>query len=103
MPLGAKVQFMRLPPLSRIPMPLFLYALLPLLASGCSGAPSFAIAGSYFPAWLVFSFTSILLTLLIRVVFIRLGIDDVLRFRLFVYVCIALSLCFISLLLFAAR
>lgn len=95
---------MRLPPLSRIPMPLFLYALLPLLLlSGCGGAPSFAIAGSYFPAWLVFSFTSILLTIVIRVVFIRLGIDDALRFRLFVYVCIALSLCFISLLLFAAR
>ena len=32
---------------------LFAIALLPWLATGCSRAPSFDIAGSFFPAWLV--------------------------------------------------
>lgn len=79
-------------------MPVFYYAVIPiLLLSGCSGAPSFALVGSYFPAWLVFIFIAILLTLIIRVVFIRLGIDDILRFRLLIYTCLALSLCFAAL------
>ena len=77
-------------------MPVF-YLMPLLLLSGCRGAPSFALAGSYFPAWLVFIFIAILATLLIRVVFIRLGIDDVLHFRLFIYPCLALGLCLAAL------
>lgn len=68
-----------------------------LLLSGCTRAPSFVVAGSFFPAWLIFIFVAILITLLIRVVFIKIGLDDVLRFRLLVYSCLALGLCFAAL------
>lgn len=79
----------------------FLPFLLLFLLAGCqSGAPSFVIAGSYFPAWLVFSWIAIALTALIRVILIRLGIDDMLRFKLVVYICIAISLCLIGLTVF---
>ena len=81
----------------------FLPFLLLFLLGGCqSSAPSFAIAGSYFPAWLVFSWLSIALTVLIRILLIRIGIDDLLRFKLVVYICIAISLCLIGLTVFFA-
>lgn len=71
------------------------------LIGGCThGAPSFTMAGSYFPAWLIFAFVAIILTVLIRVVLIRLGIDDVLRFKLFIYTALALGICFAALWLF---
>ena len=58
------------------------------------------MAGSYFPAWLVFAFIAVMLTVLIRVVLIRLGIDDVMRFKLVVYIALALGICFAALWLF---
>lgn len=73
------------------------------LVAGCQRAPSFALVGSYFPAWLIFILLATLVTIVIRFVFIRLGIDDALRFKLLVYACIALSLCFGALLLFFTR
>jgi hypothetical protein len=39
-------------------------SLLLLTASGCSGAPTFNVLGSYFPSWLVCLGISIVLTLL---------------------------------------
>lgn len=65
-----------------------------------AAAPSFAVAGSYFPAWIVFAFIAVILTVLIRVVFIRLGIDDVMRFKVFVYTALAMGLCFAALWVF---
>ncbi|WP_226952407.1 YtcA family lipoprotein [Mesopusillimonas faecipullorum] len=73
--------------------------LLPLL-SGCSGSPSIYIAGSYFPAWLLAAIAAIVLTLIVRLVLIRIGIDDNLPLRLLVYVCMALALTFTLLLVF---
>lgn len=70
------------------------------LLSGCSAVPSIYIAGSYFPAWLLSAVIAIVLTVLIRVAFIRIGIDDVLPLRLLVYVCTMLALTFATLLLF---
>ncbi|AIN18536.1 MULTISPECIES: YtcA family lipoprotein [Yersinia] len=71
--------------------------------SGCSGAaaPSFSLVGSYFPSWMACAFIGIITAVIARVVFIRVGIDDVLPWRLLVYVCLALAVAFIcSLLLF---
>lgn len=65
-----------------------------------SAAPSFMVAGSYFPAWIVFAFIAVILTVLIRIVLIRLGIDDVMRFKVVVYSALALGLCFASLWVF---
>ncbi|HBQ91114.1 MAG TPA: hypothetical protein DD803_16885 [Alcaligenes faecalis] len=74
-------------------------AALPLLG-GCSLAPSVSLAGSYFPAWLVCVLGALLLTLLIRWVLIRAGVDDALPMRLPVYACLTLALTFAALLLF---
>lgn len=62
------------------------------LLSGCGQgrAPSFMIAGSYFPAWLVGLALSIPLTVIIRAVVIRSGLDDALPARLLVYSCLCL-------------
>lgn len=64
---------------------------LSLLLSSCRPyAPSVYIAGSYFPAWLICFTIGALVSALLRVVFIRIGLDDVLPFKLLVYVCLAL-------------
>lgn len=72
--------------------------------SGCvrAEAPSFSLMGSYFPSWLACAFIGVIAAVIARVVFIRVGIDDELPGRLFVYVCLALAVAFVcSLLLFA--
>lgn len=76
------------------PFPLLL-PVLPLLAS-CSGtrAPSFAAVGAFFPAWLACALLGVLGAVLIRVVLIRIGIDDALPLRLLVYVALALGIAF---------
>jgi hypothetical protein len=45
-----------------------------LLVGGCARAPSFDVLGSFFPAWLVLLAVSILLTLVARWLFLRLGL-----------------------------
>jgi fructose-specific phosphotransferase system IIC component len=49
----------------------FEIALLPWLVSGCSRAPSFDIAGSFFPAWLICLVLGILLSALARWLLLR--------------------------------
>lgn len=64
-------------------------------------APSFSVVGSYFPYWMACAFIGIITAVIARVLFIRVGIDEVLPWRLLVYVCLALAVAFIcSLLLF---
>lgn len=73
-------------------------AQLPLAALlvGCTGAraPAFAAVGAFFPAWLACALLGVLGAVLIRVVFIRLGVDDALPLRLIVYVALALAIAF---------
>lgn len=65
-----------------------------LTLSGCGGAqsPTFLLFDSYFPSWLVGVFVAVPITLFIRSLLIRSGLDDELPLRLLVYVCI--GLCF---------
>ncbi|MBS1051497.1 hypothetical protein J4P41_10055 [Gluconobacter sp. NFX36] len=59
-----------------------------LLASeGCSfqGAPSFPVAGAYFPGWMVCGLIGVAVAVGLRVVFLLTGIDANLSFRLFTY------------------
>ncbi|GAA4416543.1 hypothetical protein GCM10023154_22760 [Advenella faeciporci] len=60
------------------------------MLSGCSNAPSVYAFGSYFPSWLLCAFIGIIGAVLVRVVFIRLQLDDALPLRLLVYLCVAL-------------
>jgi len=73
-------------------------AVVSLLLSGCdvpAGAPSLALFGAYFPSWLACAIAGILGAVLVRLVFIPLGLDDVLPVRLPVYVAIAAAIGFL--------
>lgn len=73
-------------------------ALLPLALAliGCGGpaSPSLPLFGAYFPSWLACAGLGVLGAILGRAVFIRLGIDGGLPFRLAVYVCLGLLIAF---------
>jgi hypothetical protein len=55
------------------------------------GAPSFAIAGSYFPGWMFSALIGIVSAIVVRVVFVFSGLANVLPLQLFV--CSAIGLC----------
>ena len=57
-------------------------------------APSVNILGSFFPAWLISILTGVVLTLLVRQVFVALKIDPILRPRGLVYSSLACLLTF---------
>ncbi|CAH1659545.1 conserved membrane hypothetical protein [Hyphomicrobiales bacterium] len=73
---------------------LMLAAFLPLAGCTSAGAPSIPLFGAYFPAWLACAVAGILGAVIMRVVFVQVGIDDVLPWRLLVYVCLALAIAF---------
>jgi hypothetical protein len=47
-----------------------------LLAAGCARAPTFNILGSFFPAWIVCGVLGILLTVAVRLFFVRIKLED---------------------------
>ncbi|WP_433850469.1 YtcA family lipoprotein [Brucella pseudogrignonensis] len=48
--------------------------------------------GAYFPSWMLCLLVAIVITILLRVVFIRLGVDDILPFRLTAYTAIVIAI-----------
>lgn len=76
-----------------------------LLCAGCSGPanPSLSLFGAYFPSWMLCVLAGILGALVIRVVLIRIGIDDLLPLRLVVYTSIAAALAFVLALVIFGR
>lgn len=84
-------------------MRIFQLALMSFLLVGCQRAPSFSIGGAYFPAWVLFALGAVVVTLLLRLLFIRTGIDDVLRFKPVVYSALMIIFCLAALLFFFAR
>ena len=71
-----------------------------LLATGCSREPTFNILGSFFPAWILCGVIGILLTVLVRLLFVRLKFEKELWPVLFVYPCLAACFTFTTWLLF---
>ncbi|MCX5577743.1 YtcA family lipoprotein [Kaistia terrae] len=67
-----------------------------LLLGGCTnaGAPTIAMYGAYFPSWLACALAGILGAVVVRLIFIPLGLDDVLPIRLPVYVAVAAAIGF---------
>ena len=68
----------------------------PLLSSALGacevrGAPSFVIAGSYFPGWMFCALIGIVSAIAVRGGFVASGLASVLPFQLFV--CTAIGLC----------
>ena len=60
-----------------------------LCATGCSRAPSFNILGSFFPAWLLCGLLGIVLTVIVRLIFVRIGFEKELSPLILVYPCLA--------------
>jgi hypothetical protein len=66
----------------------------PVLISGCRLAPSVNILGSFFPAWLISIVTGVVLTVLVRQVFVATKIAPLLRPAGLVYPSLAALLIF---------
>jgi hypothetical protein len=71
-----------------------LCAVLLLFAIGCSRAPSFSILGSFFPAWILCGVLGIMLTVVVRVFFVRVNFEQELSPLIVVYPCLALFFTF---------
>ena len=61
--------------------------------AGCAqrGAPSFALFGAYFPAWLLCALLGVAAAVLARAGFVATGLSSALPYQLFV--CIAIGFC----------
>ncbi|MBO1076622.1 YtcA family lipoprotein [Roseomonas marmotae] len=65
-----------------------------LAALGLTGcdlplSPAVPLLGAYFPSWLICAATGVLGAVVLRVIFVKIGIDQRLPFRLLVYACLA--------------
>ncbi len=72
--------------------------LIPSALSGCAqpGAPSFALFGAYFPAWMLCGMLGILAAIGARAVFVATGLSAALPFQLFVCLAIGASFAFLA-------
>src|ERR1700675_4274425 len=64
------------------------------LLSGCSSAPSRSILGSYFPSWMICVLVAMCLTIVVRAVLAKVGIEDELPVPIVVYVAFTLAFLF---------
>lgn len=76
-----------------------------MLLAGCTAGrnPTIAFYGAYFPSWIACSLIGVVGAVIVRAIFIKTGIDDMLVWRAFVYLCVALAIGFISSLLLFGR
>ena len=61
------------------------------MVAGCQRAPSFNIAGSFFPDWILCSFIGIVAAALAHALFVRVKIEREIQPGVLIYPCIALS------------
>lgn len=68
-----------------------------LSLGGCLGpsSPSLAAFGAYFPSWLFCTLVGVIGAVVVRGVFIKLGLDETLPWRLLVYTCVAAIIGFV--------
>ena len=64
------------------------------LLSGCSSAPSRSILGSYFPSWMICVLVAIALTIVVRAVLAKVGVEDELPVPILVYLSVTLAFTF---------
>ena len=60
-----------------------------LFATGCSRVPTFDILGSFFPAWIVCGVMGVLLTVGVRILFVRVKFEQELSSVALIYPCLA--------------
>lgn len=65
--------------------------------SGCTQttSPAVPLFGAYFPSWLICLLAGVIGSVLVRVVLVRIGLDDGLPFRLLTYTCVAAIIGFV--------
>lgn len=87
-----------------------LLALLPLAVTtvfittpAFSAAPSVGMFGSFFPSWLICLFIGVIATVIIRAVFVVIRLDDIMQWRVPVYMSMALGLTLLFSYLFFGR
>ncbi|WP_198666004.1 YtcA family lipoprotein [Tropicimonas sp. IMCC34043] len=68
-----------------------------------SAAPSIGMFGSFFPSWLICLFAGVIATVILRVLFVVIRLDDILQWRVPVYMSMALGLTFLFSYLFFGR
>lgn len=75
------------------------------MLAGCSprSAPYVTVFDSYFPAWILCAVIGMVGASLARVLLVRWGIDEVLPWRVLVYLCLAAALMFLTSLVFFTR
>ena len=71
-----------------------------ILLTGCRGAPSINVLGSFFPGWMFCMAIGVGGALLIRVVLIKANIEPYLPMRVLVYICLWVFITLFSWLLF---
>ena len=64
------------------------------LLSGCSSAPSRSILGSYFPSWMICVLVAMCLTIVVRAVLAKVGIEDEVPAPIVVYLALTLAISF---------
>ena len=65
--------------------------------------PSFYLFGAYFPSWMLCLLVAVVVTLVVRAVFIWVGIDDILPLRLTAYTAMVVTIACAVLLLVYGR
>jgi hypothetical protein len=60
-----------------------------LCVTGCSRAPTFNILGSFFPSWILCGVIGILLTVAVRMLFVKLKFEQEIAPLILVYPCLA--------------
>ena len=68
--------------------------------TGCRGAPSINLLGSFFPSWMFCMILGVLGALLLRQFFIKTKIDPYLLWPVFVYFCLWICITLLSWLFF---
>jgi len=71
-----------------------------MFLTGCRGAPSINVLGSFFPGWMFCMAIGVVGSLLLRLVFTKTNIDAHLPMRTPVYVCLWVLITLLSWLLF---
>ncbi|MDR2309727.1 YtcA family lipoprotein [Pseudochrobactrum asaccharolyticum] len=65
--------------------------------------PTFYMVGAFFPSWMVCLAGAIVFVLILRLIFIRTGLDDLLTFRLMTYTAMVVAIAFALALLIYGR
>ena len=71
-----------------------------IFLTGCRGAPSINVLGSFFPGWMFCMAIGVVGSLLLRLVFVKINIDAHLPMRTPVYICLWVFITLLSWLLF---